>query len=72
MRPARQNGCVVKDIETSMQRWIDVLGIGPSYYLEKVPVDYFRHRGAEQDINLSIAMANKNMTNFTLYQGTSR
>jgi hypothetical protein len=43
MGPVRQNGYVVKDIETSMQHWIDVLGIGPFYYLETVPVDWFRH-----------------------------
>ena len=54
----RQNGYVVENIESAMNHWINVLGIGPFYYIEKVPIDWFKHRGIEHDLDLSIAMAN--------------
>ena len=58
MGAVRQNGYVVRDVEAAMEHWIKVLGVGPFYYIEKVPIDWFKHRGVEQDIQLSIAMAN--------------
>ena len=42
-----QNGYVVRDIEAAMTHWIDVMGVGPWFYIEDVKMDWFRHRGAE-------------------------
>ena len=56
--PVRQNGYVVRDIEASMKHWVEVLGVGPWYYVERVQTDWFRHRGVESPIEMSIALAN--------------
>ena len=40
-----QNGFVVRDIERAMDHWINVLGVGPWFYVERVKTDYFRYRG---------------------------
>lgn len=66
--PVRQNGYVVRDVEASMRHWVDVLGVGPFFYIEKVPVDWFRHRGVAYDIDLSIALANSGDLQIELIQ----
>jgi hypothetical protein len=58
MGAVRQNGYVVRDIKAAMDHWINTLGIGPFYYIEKVPIDWFKHRGVEQHLELGIAIAN--------------
>ncbi len=42
----RQNGYVVRDIEAAMSHWTTVLGVGPFFYFERVPIEDFRYRGA--------------------------
>jgi len=54
----RQNGYVVSDIEMAMGYWTESMGVGPFYYIESVPLDWFRYQGIASDIELSIAMAN--------------
>ncbi|MFT6645731.1 MAG: hypothetical protein ACJAX5_003380 [Patiriisocius sp.] len=54
----RQNGYVVKDIETAMDHWINVMAVGPWYYIKRVKTDYFRYRGADTPAEMSIALAN--------------
>jgi hypothetical protein len=54
----RQNGYVVRDVEAAMQHWSEVLGVGPWYYFERVPIDDFRFRGSASNIDVSIALAN--------------
>jgi hypothetical protein len=56
--PIRQNGYVVRDIEAAMRHWIDVMGIGPWYWIREVELDWFRHRGAESSPDIGIALAN--------------
>ena len=34
-----QNGYVVRDIEAALKHWTEVLGIGPFFYFERVPVE---------------------------------
>ena len=34
----RQNGYVVRDIEVAMRHWTQVLGLGPFFYFERVPI----------------------------------
>lgn len=66
--PVRQNGYVVRDVEAAMRHWTQVLGVGPFFYIKKVPVDWFRHRGVAHDIELSIALANSGDLQIELIQ----
>ena len=56
--PIRQNGYVVRDIEAAMKHWIEVLQVGPWFYIERVQTDWFRHRGQDSAVEMSIALAN--------------
>ena len=53
-----QNGYVVRDIHAAMDHWIKVMGVGPWFYIERVKTDYFRHRGKDSDMQMSVAIAN--------------
>jgi hypothetical protein len=63
-----QNGYVVHDIHAAMDHWVNVMGVGPWFYFEKVTVDYFRHRGRDADPDLSIALANSGDLQIELIQ----
>jgi hypothetical protein len=52
-----QNGYVVRDIEAAMEAWLAV-GVGPWIYFEDVPIDWFRHRGQDSPLKMSVALAN--------------
>jgi Glyoxalase/Bleomycin resistance protein/Dioxygenase superfamily len=54
----RQNGYVVRDIRAAMHHWINVHGVGPWYYIDRVRTDYFHHRGEDSPLQMSIAIAN--------------
>jgi hypothetical protein len=56
--PVRQNGYVVRDIRAAMDHWVNVMGVGPWFYIERVKTDYFRHRGQDSNAQMSIALAN--------------
>ncbi len=56
--PIRQNGYVVRDIGAAMKHWTEVLGVGPFYYIERVPVENFTYKGTPSDVELSIALGN--------------
>ena len=62
-----QNGYVVRDIEKSMERWLE-LGVGPWFYFGKVEMDYFRHRGRPSDMEMSVAIANSGDLQLELIQ----
>jgi hypothetical protein len=62
-----QIGYVVDDIESSMQRWIDHC-VGPWFYVEHVETDYFRHRGVDSPVELSIALASSGDVQLELIQ----
>ena len=62
-----QIGYVVTDIEASMQQWIRH-GVGPWFYIERVQTDYFRHRGVDSPVQLSIALANSGDVQIELIQ----
>jgi Glyoxalase/Bleomycin resistance protein/Dioxygenase superfamily len=53
-----QNGYVVRDIEAAMRHWIDVLGVGPWFYVERAPIEDFQYRGKPSPVEVSIALAN--------------
>ncbi|HEY4343318.1 MAG TPA: VOC family protein [Parvibaculum sp.] len=66
--PIRQNGYVVRDIRAAMDHWIKVIGVGPWFYIERVQTDYFRHRGEDSPVEMSIALANSGDLQIELIQ----
>ena len=55
----RQIGIVVRDIEAAMQHWVEVCGVGPWFYADKLPVTAFTYREETfDDIHISVALAN--------------
>lgn len=64
----RQNGYVVCDVRAAMDHWITVIGVGPWFYFDRVKVDYFRHRGQDSDVAMSIALANSGDLQIELIQ----
>jgi hypothetical protein len=63
-----QNGYVVRDIHAAMDHWIRVMGVGPWYYIDRVKTDYFRHRGQDSAVEMSIAIANSGDLQIELIQ----
>jgi Glyoxalase/Bleomycin resistance protein/Dioxygenase superfamily len=45
----RQVGIVVRDIEAAMTHWVEVCGVGPWFYTDKLAVDAFTYRGAHRN-----------------------
>lgn len=66
--PLRQMGFVVRDIEAAMRHWIEVCGVGPWFYVERLPVIDFRYRGAPSDPHISVALANSGEMQVELIQ----
>ena len=64
----RQNGYVVRDLRDAMDHWINVLGVGPWFHIERVKTDYFRHRGQDSAVEMSIALANSGDLQIELIQ----
>ena len=64
----RQNGYVVRDIESALRHWTETLGIGPFFYFERVPIDDFRYRGSPSPLEASIALANSGSLQIELIQ----
>ena len=63
-----QNGYVVRDIEAAMQHWIDVLEVGPWFYVEHAPIEDFRYKGDPSPVDVSIALANSGSLQIELIQ----
>ena len=66
--PIRQNGYVVRDIESTIDHWMERMGVGPWFLIERVELDWFRHRGADSAPALSIALANSGDLQIELIQ----
>ncbi len=66
--PIRQNGYVVKDVEAAMDHWMEWHGVGPWFLIERVELDWFRHRGEDSKPALSIALANSGDLQIELIQ----
>ena len=64
----RQMGYVVRDIEDAMHHWIEVCGVGPWFYIDKLPMFDFHYRGQAGDPHLSIALANSGDVQVELIQ----
>jgi len=63
-----QNGYVVRDIEKAMAFWTGVQRVGPFFYIPKVKTDWFRYRGVDSPVELSIALANSGDLQIELIQ----
>lgn len=64
----RQMGYVVKDIEAALKHWIEVLEVGPWFYVDRLPVSDFTYRGRPSDPHVSIAIANSGRMQVELIQ----
>ena len=64
----RQLGYVVPDIVAAMDYWSRVLGVGPFFYAERVPVVNFTYRGAPSSPVTSVALANSGPVQVELIQ----
>ena len=64
----RQNGYVVRDIESAMKHWIEVIGVGPWFYTERFPFQGFEYKGEPSDPHVSIALANSGSLQVELIQ----
>ena len=70
--PLRQMGYVVPDVEAAMKHWIEVCGVGPWFYAERLPLTSFSYGGKRyDDIHLSIALANSGDMQIELIQQRS-
>ncbi|NUU00599.1 VOC family protein [Herbaspirillum robiniae] len=67
----KQLGYVVADIEAAMKYWTEVLGVGPFYYMERVPLQNYRYKGQPYEIHNSVALANSGGVQVELIQARS-
>jgi hypothetical protein len=65
--PISQLGYVVRDVRASMHHWIRN-GVGPWFYFDRVKLDYFRHRGVDSAMEMSVAIANSGDMQIELIQ----
>ena len=63
-----QNGYVVRDIDSALKFWTEVLHVGPFFYVPDVKVDWFRYRGVDSRCKMSIALANSGDLQIELIQ----
>ena len=63
-----QAGYVVPDIEAAMDYWSRVLGVGPFFYSERVPIRNYRYRGQTYEPHNSVALANSGPLQIELIQ----
>src|SRR4029079_10295344 len=64
----RQAGYVVDDIEAAMDYWSRVLGVGPFFYKERVPIVNYSYRGKSYEPHNSVALANSGPLQIELIQ----
>ena len=68
----RQVGIVVRDIEAAMRHWVEVCGVGPWFYTDRLAVTAFTYAGRRyDDIHVSIALANSGDVQLELIQQRS-
>jgi hypothetical protein len=64
----RQNGYVVSDLDAAIRHWTTVVGVGPFYRVDHVPLDYFTYQGLPSAPDLNIALANSGDVQIELIQ----
>ena len=55
--PIKQSGFIVTSLDEALDYWTNTLRIGPFFRFDHVELDYFRYRGQEAAVDLSIALA---------------
>lgn len=65
-----QLGYVVRDIEAAMDHWLR-LGVGPWFHVLDVGTDYFRYRGEDSPLEMTVAVANSGDIQIELIQQTN-
>jgi hypothetical protein len=65
--PIRQLGYVVHDVRAAMDHWVSH-GVGPWFFFDRVAIDYFRHRGVDSPLEMSVALANSGDVQIELIQ----
>ncbi len=51
--PLRQMGYVVLDVEAAMRHWVEVCGVGPWFYAERLPLTAFTYAGNATTTSMS-------------------
>ncbi len=64
----RQNGYVVRDIEAAMKHWVEVLQVGPWFYVDRLPAPDFSYMGERSDAHVSIAISHSGPLQVELIQ----
>jgi len=65
----RQVGIVVRDIEAAMRHWVEVCGVGPWFYADRLAVTDYTYAGRRyDDTHISIALANSGDVQLELIQ----
>jgi hypothetical protein len=65
----RQVGIVVRDIEAAMRHWVEICGIGPWFYAERLAITNFTYAGRNYgEIHISVALANSGEVQLELIQ----
>ena len=65
----RQVGIVVRDIEGAMRHWVEVCGVGPWFYADRLAVTSYTYAGRRyDDAHISIALANSGDVQLELIQ----
>ena len=64
----RQNGYVVDDLDEAIRYWTNVIGVGPFFRADHVPLDFFTHEGRPSAPDLNIALANSGDVQLELIQ----
>ncbi len=67
----KQLGYVGNDLEAAMKYWTETLGVGPFYYMERVPLKNYRYKDQSYDIHNSVALANAGGVQVELIQARS-
>ncbi|MFE4501988.1 VOC family protein [Rhodococcus sp. NPDC056743] len=66
--PLRQLGYVVRDIDSALKYWIDVVGVGPFFFVEDQPLNDFLFRGEPSAPRFSVALAHSGSAQIELIQ----
>ena len=64
----RQAGYVVADIAAAMDHWSRVLGVGPFFYNDRVPIENYVYKGTRYEPHNSVALANSGSLQIELIQ----
>lgn len=54
----KQAAYIVDDLDAAIMRWIEVIGAGPFFRIERARVEDVRYRGVAMDTEVSLALGN--------------